>query len=69
VIKDKTVPILIVLAVLIAAMVLLGKERHKNPLSVLVVIGLFVYAFGAFGRWIGNKIEAPGLVSFFGGGK
>lgn len=43
------------------------REHIDNPLFVLIIIGLFVYGFGAAGRAIGHAINAPGVVTFFGG--
>lgn len=65
--KDNTVIVLIVLAVIIAGLCLLGKEKLDNPLFFLVMVAFFVYGFGAVGRWAGSKMGSPGLVSFFGG--
>jgi len=64
---DNSVAILIVLAVIAVGLVILGKEKLDNPLFFLVMIAVFVYAFGSFGRWAGAKISSPGLVTFFGG--
>jgi hypothetical protein len=32
-----------------------------------MIIAVFVYAFGAFGRVVGNRFNQPGVTSFFGG--
>lgn len=67
VLKDHTALIIgLVLAFIIGA-VLLGKEKLDNPLFFLTMVAIFVFAFGAFGRAVGNKVGAPGLVAFFGG--
>ncbi|MGH7239168.1 MAG: hypothetical protein ACREHG_03770 [Candidatus Saccharimonadales bacterium] len=42
------------------------RDHLDNPLLVLVVIAIFVYAVGALGRWAGNSMHAPGVASFFG---
>lgn len=43
------------------------REHLDNPLVFLVVVGLFVYALGCFGRAAGNRANAPGVTAFFGG--
>lgn len=43
------------------------RDHLDNPLVFLVVIGLFVYALGCGGRALGNRMNAPGVTSFFGG--
>lgn len=65
--KDHTASILIVLAVVVAALVLLGRERLDNPLFFLSIMAIFTAGFFAFGRWVGVKTSSPGLVTFFGG--
>jgi hypothetical protein len=43
------------------------RDHIDNPVVVLIIITLAVYAFGAFGRSAGNRFNKPGIVSFFGG--
>lgn len=43
------------------------RDHMDNPLVFLLVIGLFVYGLGCFGRAVGNRAGAPGVTSFFGG--
>lgn len=43
------------------------RDHLDNPLVFLVLIGLFVYGLGCFGRAAGNRFNAPGVTSFFGG--
>jgi hypothetical protein len=43
------------------------RDHIDNPIVVLIIISLFVYGFGAFGRSAGNRFNQPGVVSFFGG--
>ena len=43
------------------------RDHLDNPLVFLVLIGLFVYGLGCFGRAVGNRANAPGVTSFFGG--
>lgn len=43
-------------------------SEHLNiAIVMLILIALFVYAFGAVGRSIGNKTNSPGVTAFFGG--
>lgn len=65
--KDHTALMIGLILALIIGLVLLGKEKLDNPLFFLSMVAVFVFAFGAFGRWAGNKVGAPGLVAFFGG--
>lgn len=43
------------------------RDHLDNPLVFLLIIGLFVYALGCFGRAAGNRGNLPGVTSFFGG--
>lgn len=43
------------------------RDHMDNPLVFLVLIGLFVYGLGCFGRAAGNRFNLPGVTSFFGG--
>jgi hypothetical protein len=43
------------------------RDHADNPIVVLLVIAIAVYAIGAFGRSAGNRFNQPGIVSFFGG--
>lgn len=43
------------------------RDHIDNPITVLMIIAVFVYAFGAFGRVVGNRFNQPGVTSFFGG--
>lgn len=43
------------------------REHIDNPLFVLIIIGVFVYGFGAAGRAVGHAVNSPGVVAFFGG--
>ena len=43
------------------------RDHADNPLLVLLVIAVAVYAIGAFGRSVGNRFGWAGIVSFFGG--
>lgn len=42
-------------------------RRADSAIVMLIFIALFVFAIAAAGRFAGNKIGAPGMVSFFGG--
>ena len=42
-------------------------EHLDIAVIMLILIALFVYAFGAAGRLAGNSINAPGITAFFGG--
>lgn len=48
-----------------------SKVRFSEHLDIaivlLILVALFVYAFGAVGRSVGNSVGSPGLTSFFGG--
>lgn len=44
-----------------------ARDHLDNPLVFLVLIALFVYGVGCFGRAIGNRFDSPGVTSFFGG--
>jgi hypothetical protein len=43
------------------------KEHFDNAVVMLILIALFVYAFGAVGRAIAKKTNKPGINTFFGG--
>lgn len=43
------------------------RDHLDNPLVFLLVIGVFVYGLGCFGRAAGNRMNQPGVTSFFGG--
>lgn len=43
------------------------RDHMDNPLVFLLVIAVFVYGVGCFGRALGNRMNAPGVTSFFGG--
>jgi hypothetical protein len=42
-------------------------EHLDIAIVMLILIALFVYGFGAAGRYIGNSINAPGVTAYFGG--
>jgi hypothetical protein len=42
-------------------------EHFDSAIVMLVLITVFVFAIAAFGRYIGNKTNTPGLTAFFGG--
>ena len=59
------VAILVVIVALIAA----GRKNSdvvENPLVDLAILTVGVFAFAAAFRWIGTKLNAPGLATFFG---
>lgn len=43
------------------------REHLDNPLVVLFLIAIFVYAIGGVGRYFGHRTNKPGISSFFGG--
>jgi len=42
-------------------------EHFDNAAIMLILIALFVFGFGAVGRYVGNKLGSPGVTGFFGG--
>ena len=42
-------------------------EHLDIAIVMLVLIALFVHAFGAVGRHVGNRSGRPGVTAFFGG--
>lgn len=42
-------------------------EHLDSAIIMLVLIALFVYAFGAVGRYVGNRAGWSGVTGFFGG--
>lgn len=42
-------------------------ENIDSAIVLLLLIVLFVYGFGAVGRYVGNRLGAPGVTGFFGG--
>lgn len=59
------------LAILIVIVALFAASRKnsdvvENPLVDLAILTVGVFAFAAAFRWIGTKLNAPGLATFFG---
>jgi hypothetical protein len=42
-------------------------EHLDIAIILLVLFALFVFAFGAVGRSLGNRTNSPGITAFFGG--
>lgn len=42
-------------------------EHVDSAIVLLLLVVLFVYGFGAVGRYVGNRMQWPGLTGFFGG--
>lgn len=42
-------------------------EHLDIAIVMLILIALFVYGFGAVGRYAGNSLNTPGVTAFFGG--
>lgn len=43
------------------------RDHFDNAVVMLILIALFVYAFGAVGRAVAKKYNKPGVNTFFGG--
>lgn len=42
-------------------------DHLDNAVFTIFFLAIAIYAIGAVGRMVGNKVNAPGVTAFFGG--